>query len=628
VGISRAILFTASPLTPYVGALEDLPPTSRVVARDGTLLAELTAGEARIPVAIETLPAHVSRALLAAEDEHFYDHSGVDPEAVFRALWSTARGKVEGGSTITQQLAKINYTAGERTVLRKLKEVLYASRLEKDYSKTQILERYLNQVYFGAGAYGIEAAARAHFGIPAAELSPAQAALLMGKLRAPEILDPRKRPEAVERRRDQVLRNMAEEGWLPPAALRAALAEPVVLAPSRPAAVVRAPHFVEFVKREARTLPALGSSPKVRSSVIGTAGVTIQTTLDPKVFEATVAAARAQLGTGGDPAVAAASVEPGDGAIRSLFGGLDFAASQFDPSSLGGRQPGSAFKPFVYLAALRQRIDPRSAFDTASGRTISCYGDKPVRNFSDSPEPEGSVDADTALARSVNVVFVDLGCRVGVDAVLDAAHDAGIPDSATSAQPAVFLGGLDRGVNALTLAAAYATFASGGMYAEPYAITEVRSAAGEVLYARDGHARRAFAEKEVGVLNAAMTRVVTEGTGRAAALGRPAAGKTGTTQGHGDAWFAGYVPQLSTAVWVGYEPRRPMTDVRGRAVTGGSHPALIFRSLMRQSLRGVPVKPLPTARPDDLDLRMIEPPTTTTTSTAGADAAARPDAAG
>jgi penicillin-binding protein 1A len=615
MGASRVILLAASPLAPYVPPLTDLPGTSRILAADGSLLAEVGGSEARLPVPLSALPDHVRYATLAAEDTRFYEHSGVDPEGVFRALLSTVRGRLQGGSTITQQVAKINYTDGERTVARKLKEVLYAARLEEDHTKDQLLERYLNQVYFGDGAYGIEAAAQSFFGIGATDLSPAQAALLTGKLRAPEIYDPRERPDRVRARRDQVLHTMADEGWLTGHALEAALTEPVVLAPRRPPAVLRAPHFVEYVKREAATLADLGPTPEVRSARVFAAGMTVKTTLDPVLYDATAAAVAAQLGEAGDPNAAAASVVPGDGAIRSLFGGLDFLATQYDPASRGARQPGSAFKPFVYLAALRAGIDPRSVVDSTSGRTVSCYGDKPVQNYGarpdDPPGPPLLVDVDAAMVRSLNVAFAEIGCQVGVDAVLEAARDAGIPRSATKAHPAVFLGGLDRGVNPLTMAAAYATFAAGGVYAEPYAITEIRNAAGDVVYQRHPETERAFREAEVGVLNATLSRVVTEGTGRAAAIGRPLAGKTGTTQGNGDAWFAGYVPQLSTAVWVGHEPRRPMPELRGSAVTGGTYPARVFAALMRRSLRDTPSAPLPVASLDEIEVERID---TTTTS--------------
>ncbi|MGH9042808.1 MAG: transglycosylase domain-containing protein [Acidimicrobiia bacterium] len=612
---SRAVLWLASPLTPLVPDFDGLPVTTPVLAADGSLLAELSGADGRRAVLdFASVPAHVRHAVLAAEDDRFYEHSGTDPEAVGRAIVHTFLGDAQGGSTITQQLAKINYTAGERTLFRKVREVLFASALETRYSKDKLLERYLNQVYFGEGAYGIRAGALAFFGVEPADLTPAQGATLAGKIRAPSFLDPRTRPEAVTARRDQVLAAMSAHGWLSAEALAQARAEPLVVAPPRPPGISLAPHFVDHVKREAATLEALGPDRKTRLTRLFTGGYTIHTTLDPKVFAATEASVAKRLGEPGDPLTVAASVAPGDGAIRNLFGGLDFPSTQFPYASRGRRQAGSAFKPFVYLAALRDGIDPRSTFDGTSGRTIGCYGNRPVRNYA-GEDAGGRIDVDTAMTHSVNVVFVELGCEVGVGDVVDAATDAGIPAGATKKQGAVFLGGLDRGVSPLAMANAYATFASGGIRAEPYSIAAIRDSDGADVYAHRRKVRRVFDPAQVAVLNQALSRVVGAGTGRAAGIGRPVAGKTGTTQENVDAWFVGYVPQLSTAVWVGYDPARPMADVHGRTVTGGSFPAAIFGDLMRGGLKGVPVRRLPVSAPDPLGLTILNPPPTTATST-------------
>ncbi|MCA1845249.1 MAG: penicillin-binding protein, partial [Actinobacteria bacterium] len=509
----------------------------------------------------------------------------------------------------TQQLAKLNYTGSQRTVFRKFREVFYATALEERYSKDDLLRRYLNQVYFGDGSYGIYAAAHAFFGVDPAQLTAAQAATLAGKIRSPTGLDRRRDPGPVIKRRDEVLRAMHRHGWLSTADLDAALAEPMTLAPPQPPGVTRAPHFVDFIKREVGGLDEFGDSAEDRRTRVFTGGYTIETTLDPKLFDATVAAVGARLGTPGDPITAVAGVVPGDGAVNNIFGGLDYVATQFGFADEGVRQPGSAFKPFVYLAALRDRIDPRSVFDGTSGRRIPCYGNQPVNNYA-GEDFGGAIDVDSAMARSVNVVFVDLGCQVGVQSVLRAADDAGVPPDATEAQGAVFLGGLDRGVSPLTMAAAYATFASSGIYAEPYGIKAIRDSRGTVVYQHQKNTRRAFEPAEAGILNAALQRVVTEGTGQAAAIGRPVAGKTGTTSDNVDAWFVGYTPQVATAVWVGYDPARPMSSVHGRSVTGGSFPAAIFGDLMRKGLAGLPVAPLPTASPDALPLRRLGAPPT------------------
>ncbi len=618
VGASKAILFVASPLAPGIADFKQLPQTTRMVATDGSLVAELDPAQRREAIELKALPEHVPQAVLAAEDQDFYRHSGVDPTAVFRAFLRTASGDLQGGSTITQQLAKINYTARERTVLRKLKELLYTTKLERRYTKDELLERYLNQVYFGESAYGINTAAQTFFARPADQLTHAQAATLAGKIKSPGGLDPRKRPDQVIKRRDQVLANMRQEGFIDESTYRQALAEPLELAPPAEVRHGKAPHFVEFVKREANGIDALGSSRETRANQLFTGGYTIETTLDPKVFDATVAAVQRQLGEPGDPVTAVATVAPGDGAIRSLFGGLDFASTQFDMSSLAGRQAGSAFKPFTYLTALREGIDPRSTFDGTSGRVIGCYGDRPVNNYA-GEDAGGRISVDDAMVQSVNVVFVELGCKVGVRDVIKTATDDGIPDDATKAQGAVFLGGLDgKGVNALEMASSFATFAARGTYARPYAIARITDRGGRVVFEHRPETKQVFKAEEVGILNNPLQRVVRDGTGRGAAIGRPVAGKTGTTQDNIDAWFVGYTPQLATGVWVGYAQPQPMNDVHGRAVTGGSFPARIFGELMRGAHQGLPVKQLFTASPDQLDLKNLTPTTpapTTTSST-------------
>ncbi|MEY2471026.1 MAG: penicillin-binding protein [Actinomycetota bacterium] len=618
LAIGDVVLFAAAPFAPKIADFSQLPTSTRLTAADGSVIGDIGSGGLKDtkPIALRDVPPRVRNAVMAAEDKDFYHHGGVDPAAVTRAAFETLRGHSEGGSTITQQVAKINYTAGEHTVFRKIKELLYASRLERKYTKDQLLERYLNQVYFGDGAYGIAAASVNYFGVPPAKLSVSQAAVLAGKIRAPEILDPRTNPQPMKARRDQVLRNMQKQGWLDKPALTVALAEPMVAQPRPLASAGLAPHFVSYVEREAKTLDALGGSPATRASQLFTGGYRIETTLDPKTFNATVASVQARLGAGGDPTTAVATVKPGDGAIRSLFGGLDFASTQFDMSSRGGRQAGSSFKPFVYLAALRDKIDPRSTFDGTSGRVIPCYGTKPVNNYA-GEDASGAINLDDALAHSVNVVFVDLGCKVGPKAVLNAANDAGIPDGATTAQGAIFLGGLDRdGVNALEMASAFATFAADGVYTQPYAITRIVDRKGKVVYQHKVSAHRAFSADEVGVLNTPLQKVVKEGTGTAANIGRPVAGKTGTTQDNVDAWFVGYTPDLATGVWVGHAKPKPMRNVHGRAVTGGSFPAQIFSDVMRAAEKGMPVKQLHTTSPDALGLHMVSPETKTSAPTA------------
>ncbi|HEX2041800.1 MAG TPA: transglycosylase domain-containing protein [Acidimicrobiales bacterium] len=602
---SKVILFVASPLAPSTGGFDDLPEASRVLAADGSELGVLGV-EQREPVRLSSLPPHVVHAVLAAEDANFYDHSGVDPAAVLRAVFNTAKGDTQGGSTITQQLAKLNYTGSQRTVMRKLREVLYAARLEQRYSKDELLERYLNQVYFGDNAYGIRLAAERFFATSPERLGPAQAATLAGKIQSPSALDPYKDPAAVQARRNQVLRNMAEHGWLSVADLAAAEVEPLRPAPRTAGATApagRAPHFVAYVGREAAGLDELGGIDANRQKLVLTGGYTIRTTFDPKAFDEAVAAAKATLGAAGDPTTAVASVQPGDGAIRVLFGGLD-PTLEFDPATQGRRQPGSSFKPFVYLAMLRAGIDPRTTFDAGSPKTVDCAGGPwTVRNYEG--RGGGATTVDDAMVRSINTVFAQVMARVGPAPTQQAAEDAGVSREAVDPpECAMALGGLRHGVSPLEMAASFATFAARGVYAPPYAITRIDDREGKLVYQHSPTTHRGAEEKEAGVLNAVLQRVVREGTGTAAAIGRPLAGKTGTTENNGNAWFVGYVPQLSTAVWVGRpEGDIPMTNVHGVAVTGGSYPARIFARYMRAALAGVPVQDLYTASPDDLGLR-------------------------
>ena len=616
----RMIFFAAAPISPDISGFDRLPATSRIVASDGSVLAEL-AGERREPVRLDELPPHIPKAVLAAEDENFYSHDGVDLGAIVRAVVRSSQGNTQGGSTITQQLAKINYTNSERTMLRKLREVLYASRLERNYSKDELLERYLNQAYFGDGAHGIGAAAREYFGIEPEKLSVPQAALLAGKIHSPEELDPRTRPDRVKARRDIVLDNMEDNGWLSEQDFANARATRVEVIPPPPGPANKAPHFVDFVIEEAKQLDALGGTPESRANQVFAGGYTFETTLDPKAFDAAVQAIQARLAAPEDPATAVVSVQPGDGAIRAMVSGLD-PSRKFNLAEhpKDGRQPGSAFKPFVYLAALRSGIDPRSMIDARSPKELEYRGSKyTVDNYEG--QGEGFSTIDDALVHSINTVFAELILEVDPGNVVKTAKAAGLqhPDRPLEDdrfRPAVALGGLRHGVTPLEMAAAYATFAAKGTYAKPYAIARVRDREGTVVHQHAVQTHRAFDQREAGVLNAAMLGVVERGTGTAASIGRPVAGKTGTTQRYGDAWFVGFVPQLSTAVWVGYPDEiRPMESVHGRRVSGGSFPAEIWGQMMRTTMAGVPVQPIFTASPDALGLRLITTTTSSTTTT-------------
>ncbi|MDQ1396488.1 MAG: penicillin-binding protein [Acidimicrobiaceae bacterium] len=615
---SKAIFLAATPFAPNVSDFSALPQGTKVLASDGSLLVELDGTQSLQPVALKDLSPQMKHAVLAAEDAHFYSHPGVDAGALLRAAYNNVRGAPEqGGSTITQQLAKINYTNRQRTFFRKAREVLYAAQLERKFSKDELLQRYVNQVYFGEGAYGINAAAKTYFGTTPDKLDAPQAAMLAGKIRSPEGLNPRKDPERVKVRRDQVLRSMEKHGWLKKDELTAALAQPIALAPAQPVQEAKAPHFIELVKREAAGIDALGGSANTRATQLFTGGYTVQSTLDPKAFDASVAAVKKQLGSPGDPSTAVVSVAPGDGAIRNLFGGLDFANNQFDLASQGKRQPGSSFKPFVYLAALRQNIDPRSRFNSSSPMDVPC-GSQTYHVANYEGEGGGTIPVDDALAKSVNTVFAQLACKAGLDKVVTAAKDDGLDNEKIDPVPSVALGGLPEGVTPLEMAAAYATFAAKGTYARPYSIVTIKDRSGRVVYTHSPQLKQVYTDKQVGVLTQALTGVIDHGTGKGAAIDRPVAGKTGTTELYSDAWFVGFVPQLATAVWVGHpDSRVEMKNVHGVSVAGGTFPASIFAATMKGALTGVPVQPLFTATPDQLNLKP-------TSGSDGPPASARP----
>jgi penicillin-binding protein 1A len=623
LAVSKVVLLLATPIAPDIHGFNALPGTTTIVAKDGSTIARLDDGEKRIPVKLKDLPPEVPHAVLAAEDANFYHHSGIDPAAVLRAVVRNAEGgHTQGGSTITQQLAKINYTNSQRTVFRKLREILYATRLEQKYTKDQLLERYLNQVYFGDHTYGIAAASQDFFGVAPKDLTPAQAAMLAGKIHSPEGLDPRAHPDAVQHRRDEVLRAMRKHGWLTSQQLSEATAADLgVIAPVAVQQDRKAPYFVDYVRREALDLEQLGGTTEGRRNRLDNGGLTIKTTLDPKELDAATAAATAHLNGPEDPTTAIASVQPGDGAIRLLFGGLHYDKVQFDVSSQGHKQPGSSFKPFVYLAALRAGIDPRSTLDAGSPKDLPYPGGTfHVSNFSDG-EASGPMNVDEALVKSINTVFAQLVLSPGVGPgnVVKAAENAGVRQEnglgADSGHPAVALGGLTRGVAPLDMATAYATFAAKGKWAKPYAIASITDKDGKAVYNHKVETKDVFDPKEVGVLNATLMQVVQRGTGTAARLNRPVAGKTGTAENFQNAWFVGYVPQLSTAVWVGHPDKDvPMTNVHGVSVAGGTFPARIWHDTMQTTLAGLPVLPIFTASPDSLGLHTLESTTTSSSS--------------
>jgi penicillin-binding protein 1A len=513
------------------------------------------------PVRLVGLPSYVPRAFLAAEDRRFYQHGPVDLHAIARAVEANFRAhrSVQGASTLTQQLARGLFLKREQSLKRKVQEAYLAWRLEQAMSKDEILELYLNRTYFGAGAYGLDAAARTYFGKPAAQLTLAEAATLAGLPNAPTRLALTNNMPGALARAHRILDIMRAEGWIDAAAEQTALSRPPVLAPA-PAGEGDMSYVLDQAAEQAAQLTG-GATPDL----------VVATTIAPELQAAGVDAVR-QVVTkeGAHRAVsqgALVSLAP-DGAILAMVGGLDHGASSFNRVVQARRQPGSAFKPFVFGTAVEQGLTPE---DVRQDAPISLGGWEP-ENYGHSYA--GAVTLREALARSLNTVSVRLTLQFGPDAVAAFARRLGLSDIPLHPGPSIALGAYE--VSPLELAGGYQVFQSGGGRTTPYLIREIRSTRGEVLYAHAASAptpvlNPLYATRMVDMLKA----VITSGTGVAANIGRPAAGKTGTSQNWRDAWFVGFTPDILTAVWVGNDDGRPMAKV-----TGGELPALIWHRFM------------------------------------------------
>jgi penicillin-binding protein 1A len=546
-------------------------PIVTVQAADGSVLAKYGKEVHGNAVRVADLPPYLPRAFLAIEDRRFYDHPGVDVIGILRAAMRNlvAGGVREGGSTITQQLAKNLFLTRERTMRRKIQETLLAIWLEQRFTKDQILGIYLNRVYFGAGAYGVDAAARRYFGRPAAKVTLFEAAVLAGLVKAPSRDNPIVAPKRAAERANLVLAQMARAGWLTEStAARARRSEVGYTGPG--AASISAKYFTDWILD------------RVEDYVGFTAGdVIVRTTLDPRMQQNAQVAASQVLKENAKRRVSQAALvalSP-DGAVRAMIGGRDYAESQYNRAVRALRQPGSAFKLFVFLAALESGIRPD---DHVSDRPITVQGWSP-RNAGS--KYRGDVTFREGAARSSNAVAVALTERVGRKKVINAARRLGIT-TPLSPDPSLALGAHE--VTLLELTGAYAAVANGGIGVWPYGIEEIRDGKGRVLYRRSGDGPgRVIQPGVVAGLNDLFRAVITWGTGKAAKLDRPAAGKTGTNQDNRDAWFVGYTPDLVAGVWLGNDNFAPMDSV-----SGGSLAARMWHLFMEHALEGVPPHPL------------------------------------
>ncbi len=554
-------------------AIPDRPPNVKIVSADGQLLANrgMTGGEA---LGLHEMSPYIPQAVVAIEDRRFYAHFGVDPIGLARAMvQNVMQGRLtQGGSTLTQQLAKNLFLKPERTLERKVQEVLLALWLEQKYAKEQILEMYLNRVYFGSGSYGVEAASRRYFGKSARDVSLSEAAVLAGLLKAPSRLSPARDPKAAEQRAQLVLAAMREQKLIGDKELTVAMGAPATRAS---AYWTGSENYV--ADRIMDELPGLIG--EVRSDII------VDTTVDLNLQKLAEQSIRRLIEEQGDKLNvtqgALVSID-NSGAVRAMVGGANYADSQFDRASEARRQPGSAFKPFVFLAALEQGRTPDSV-----------RNDAPIRIGKWTPENYngkyyGKVTLATALAKSLNSVAAQLAMEVGPDAVVEVAHRMGI-ESSLQANTTIALGTSE--VTPLELTAAYVPFANGGYRPEIHFVQRVTTAAGEVLYenAHNGYPR-VISPEIVGMMNAMMKQTIETGTGRKAAFEWPAAGKTGTTQNSRDAWFVGYTANLTTGVWFGNDNAKATKNI-----TGGSLPVLAWHEFMVAAHEGVPVADLPGA---------------------------------
>lgn len=593
-GVVVALALSACELAPLdLEAERPLPLRSSIRAADGTLLTRLYRQNREL-VGLNRVPGSLIDAVVATEDGRFFEHSGYDLRAIARAaLANYEEGEVvQGGSTITQQYVKNTYfPKAPRTLERKARELRISLEIERRYSKPDILERYLNTVYFGSGAYGVKAAAHVYFGHGLGRMTVAEAALLAAVIKSPAHYDPRDHPRRARERRNYVLDRMVETGALTLARRDAHAAQPLGVLRTPPRVTSREPYFVEAVRREILSDRRLGISDGDRARALYKGGLEVTTTLDPDLQRGAERAADGILGAPGDPEVALIALRPETGEIVAMVGGRDWEASQVN-LALGaagggsGRQPGSAFKPLALAAAMESGIPLDASYESSPVRFT--FDDGSVWQVGNAEGGGyGLLPLDEALIHSVNGVYARLAMQIGGNLIATQAELMGIRSRLPS-YPSIALGSAE--VSVLDMATAYATLANYGTAVEPTTIKSIRFPGGRTLRPEQEIVPQAVAPGTAYLVTKTLEQVIQRGTGVAAAIGRPAAGKTGTTNDYADAWFVGYTPDLVTAVWVGYpQGRIPMTNVHGIRVMGGTFPAQIWRAFMVAAHEGVPI---------------------------------------
>src|SRR3954463_13215934 len=585
--------------TPSIDDLKPRPETqnSVVFAATGERLGFIPAAQLRQELPSSSIPAFMKQAIVAVEDRRFYRHKGVDYPGILRAAAkdATSQAVVQGGSTITMQLVRRLYLTRDRTFKRKIEEATLAREMEKRRSKDWILTHYLNDVSFGpAGgqeAIGIQAAARVFFGKPAKALNLSQSVLLAGLPQEPTLYNPIRNPEAAKARRAEVLRAMVRAGMIAQDVADKIDRRGLGLHLSHYYTHRRERHFFDYVEAELRQ--------RVGAAALRAGGLRVHTTLDLKLQRAARAAIRHRLDRPHDPAAAVVSINPRNGDIRAMATITKYEREQFDYASQGHRQPGSTFKPIVLMAAISaHQAEPKKTFYVSKPIDMQTgFGRVHVQTYDHTYG--GRMNLVKATLLSDNTVYQQLDLDIGPDLVADTAANLGI-DTPLDGYPAEGLGGLHRGVTPLELARAYATFANGGNRLDITAIKNVDFFDGHSVSLDSAGSNSLFKDGETYEVTKILQQNMKHGTGRAAQIGCPAAGKTGTTDTFRDAWFAGYTPQVSTVVWVGYPHRsRPMTDVHGIKVAGATFPAQIWRDYMAVAKGGFCGKfPKPVERPE------------------------------
>jgi penicillin-binding protein 1A len=551
------------------------PPTIEITAADGSMLA-IRGEMPGANVALKDLPPYLPKAFIAIEDRRFYSHFGIDPWGILRAAVANIlhRGVSQGGSTLTQQLAKNLFLTQERTLQRKLQEAELALWLERKHSKNEILELYLNRVYFGSGAYGVEAAAQRYFGKSAKNVTIAEAAMLAGLVKSPSRLAPNRNPEGAEARAQTVLTAMAEARFISEAQAQASIGHPSYNV--KPVGAGTVNYVADWIGEVLDDLVG-----QIDQSVV------VETSIDPKlqgVAEAAVIDELAAKSVKFNVSQGALVAMSPDGAVRAMVGGRNYSESQYNRAVTAKRQPGSAFKPFVYLTAIEAGLTPDTVRQDAP---LDIKGWKP-ENYSH--EYFGPVTLTQALAMSLNTVAVRLGLEVGPKNVVRTAHRLGI-SSKLDANASIALGTSE--VSMVELVGAYAPFANGGLGVSPHVVTKIRTLDGKVLYMRSADQLGQVIDPHyVTMMNTMMQETLLSGTAHKAELpGWMAAGKTGTSQDFRDAWFIGYTANLVTGVWLGNDDNSPT-----KKATGGGLPVEIWTRFMKAAHQGVTPAPLPASQ--------------------------------